>query len=125
MIKTKEEKNILIVSIIVTVSLAFVFGILGIIFDVMKWTWCFSVILGGATSVGCFLKSNFIITKVLYTERSSAKFLMALNNAISIALYLIILIINYLTPGLNMFVCLGGILILKLVTFVIGSRLTK
>ena len=125
MIKTKEEKDILITSIIVTLSLSLVFGILGFIFEAIKWTWCFSIILGGATSIICFLKSNFIITKVLYTERSSAKGLMALNNVISIALYLIILIINYLTPGLHILVCLVGILILKFVTFIIGSKMKK
>ena len=125
MIKTKEEKNILVISIIVSISLSVVFGILGIIFDAMKWTWCFSILLGSVASIVCFLKSNFIITKILYTEKSSATFFMILNDVISTVLYIIVLLINYLVPFLNIFVCLGGILILKLITFIIGAKVSK
>lgn len=120
MIKTKEEKLILIISSCLSVSLALVVVGLSFIIDEVKWTWCFSVLLGQLTSIGCFFKSNAIITKVLYDELSSAKFLLILNNVLGTICYAIILVVNLLVPGLNIIVNAIGILLLKFTTFIVG-----
>lgn len=120
MIKTKEEKLILIISSCLSVLLALVVVGLSFIIDEVKWTWCFSVLLGQLTSIGCFFKSNAIITKVLYDELSSAKFLLILNNVLGTICYAIILVVNLLVPGLNIIVNAIGILLLKFTTFIVG-----
>lgn len=120
MIKTKEEKLILIISSIISLVLALVIVGISFFIEEVKWTWCFSILLGQATSIGCFFKSNAIITKVLYDELSSAKFLLILNNVLGTICYVIILVVNLLVPCFNIIVNAIGILILKFTTFIVG-----
>lgn len=120
MLKTKEEKLILIISSCVSAVLALVIVGLSFLIEEVKWTWCFSILLGQLTSIGCFFKSNAIITKVLYDELSSAKFLLILNNVLGTICYVIILVVNLLVPGLNIIVNAIGILLLKFTTFIVG-----
>lgn len=120
MLKTKEEKLILIISSCVSAVLALVIVGLSFLIEEVKWTWCFSILLGQLTSIGCFFKSNAIITKVLYDELSSAKFLLILNNVLGTICYVIILVVNLLVPGLNIIVNAIGILLLKFTTFLVG-----
>ena len=120
MIQTKEEKLVLIISSIISIFLALIVVALSFFIEEVKWTWCFSIILGQLTSIGCFFKSNAIINKVLYDDISSAKFLLILNNVLGTILCSIMLVINILIPGLNIIVNGIGILILKFTTFVVG-----
>ena len=120
MIKTKEEKLIVIISSLIALLLSLSIVAISFFVEEVKWTWCFSIVLGQLTSVGCFLKSNAIITKVLYDEVSSAKFLLILNNVLGTICYVIILVVNLLIPIFNIIVCCIGILLLKFTTFVVG-----
>ena len=120
MIKTKEEKLIVIISSLIALLLTLSIVAISFFVEEVKWTWCFSIILGQLTSIGCFLKSNAIITKVLYDEVSSAKFLLILNNVLGTICYVIILVVNLLIPIFNIIVCCIGILLLKFTTFVVG-----
>lgn len=120
MIKTKEEKLIVIISSLIALLLSLSIVAISFFVEEVKWTWCFSIVLGQLTSIGCFLKSNAIITKVLYDEVSSAKFLLILNNVLGTICYVIILVVNLLIPIFNIIVCCIGILLLKFTTFVVG-----
>lgn len=120
MIKTKEEKLIVIISSLIALLLSLSIVAISFFVEEVKWTWCFSIVLGQLTSIGCFFKSNAIITKVLYDEVSSAKFLLILNNVLGTICYVIILVVNLLIPIFNIIVCCIGILLLKFTTFVVG-----
>lgn len=121
MIRTKNERLILVISSIISIVLALLILVLSIFIKEVKWTWLFSVLIGQAVSIGCFFKSNAIITKVLEDDLSSAKGLLVFNNVLGMLCYLICLVINFLIPGLNIFVNAIGILLIKFTTFFVGS----
>ena len=117
----KDNKLILTISSIIAFILSVLFIGLSFFIGEVKWTWCFSIILGHLVSIGCFFKRNAIITKVLDDELSNARFLLILNNVLGTICYLIILVINHLVPGLNILVCGLGILLIKFTTFFVGT----
>lgn len=125
MIKTKEEKLILIISSSIAVGLSLVIVALSFIIDEVKWTWSLSILMGQTISIGCFFKSNAIITKVLYDDRSHAKLLFILNNLIGLICYLVSLVFNMIVPGLNILLNGLGILLIKFVTFIVGTFYRK
>lgn len=124
MMKSNEEKLILIISSIVSIILSLIVVIISFFLEDVKWTWCFSILIGQAVSVGCFFKSNAIIDKVL-DDGTHVKFLLILNNVLGTLCYTISLVSNALIPGLNILLNGLGCLILKTVTFFVGTFYKK
>ena len=122
--KTDEEKLILIISSLVSIILSLIVVVLSFFLDEVKWTWSFSILIGHAVSIGCFFKSNAIIDKVL-DDGSHVKFLLILNNVLGTLCYTISLVANALIPGLNILLNGLGCLILKTVTFFVGTFYKK
>lgn len=118
---SKDERLILVISSIIALVLSLIIVCLSLFIKEVKWTWCFSILIGQAVSIGCLFKSNAMITKVLYDEFAHAKFLLILNNLIGTVCYLICLVLNYIIPGLNILVNALGILLIKFTTFFVGA----
>ena len=108
------DKNIIRYSFFLALFFSIVIVVLCIIFH-----WPLTYVLGFFLSYGVniigFLKSNYVIDKILSGEYDNPKKSMVLNNLTNNLMYAGILIINLFFKCFNVFVGLVGLLVIKIV----------
>lgn len=108
---TKEEKQVIKISIIIAVIGTIAFFIIGMIIG--KIFWGFSFLIGYLISLITFFKNGFFVTISLDVEKGN-KWLIVLSVLISIILYIGVLLLNFFIKELNIFVALGGLVVVKI-----------
>lgn len=108
---TKEEKQVIKISAIIAVIGTIAFFIIGMIIG--KIFWGFSFLMGYLISLITFFKNGFFVTISLDVEKGN-KWLIVLSVLISIILYIGVLLLNFFIKELNIFVALGGLVVVKI-----------
>lgn len=108
---TKEEKQVIKISAIIAVIGTIAFFIIGMIIG--KIFWGFSFLIGYLISLITFFKNGFFVTISLDVEKGN-KWLIVLSVLISIILYIGVLLLNFFIKELNIFVALGGLVVVKI-----------
>ena len=114
--KIKNEKIENVIGIVST-TLAL---IIGAIIAFFQATYALIFIITYFASLFCFLKRNFVITKLLYFEVSRPKLVTMLDYVISYSIYGIIL---YLALTINTWcfiISAMGLFVIKIITLIIG-----
>jgi hypothetical protein len=113
----EEAKQIILVSSIVC-GISFLLSILALIFiQASLWTWSFSIILGHLASVFCYIKTGWAFDEMVTS--SHPKGVMVRNYTVNMLIYTIVLVISQYFSFLNIFFCLFGILIERIVIVIL------
>lgn len=119
------DKNIIRYSFFVALGIMVIITVLCLIF---KWplTYLIGFSLSYLVNIIGFLKSNYVIDKILSGEYENPKKSMILNNLTNNLIYALVLIINLLFKCFNVFVGLSGLLVIKIVViFGYGKKNSK
>lgn len=86
-------------------------------FFISWWQWSFgiSTLIGYGASALCYVKLVYVVTKATNQEYRKPKKVFVLHNMINLLIYFIVLLICQLWKGFNIFLCLFGILTIKIV----------
>ena len=115
---TKEQKNNKIDLIILTYAVIVSLLISIILLFINEW-YALGFVISFLASVMMFIKSNIIITKLLYQELLNAKKWMLFNQLINMLVYAGIILLMVLITKFNI-LCSLGLIIIKIVTIIIG-----
>lgn len=115
---TKEQKNDKIDIIILTYASIIAFIVSGIILIFNAW-YALGLIICFLASCLMFVKSNIIITKLLYQELFNPKKWMLLNQIINMIGYGGAVLLMVLIPTFNI-LCALGLIVIKIVTIILG-----
>lgn len=108
------DRNIIRYSLFVALGIMIVIAILCLIFN-WPLTYLIGFILSYLVNILGFLKSNYVIDKILSSEYENPKKSMILNNLTNNLIYAAILVINLLFDCFNVFVGLVGLFVIKIV----------
>ncbi len=108
------DKNIIRYSFSVAIGIIVIITILCLIF---KWplTYLVGFIISYMVNIIGFLKSNYVIDKILSREYENPKKSMILNNLTNNLMYALVLLINLVFKCFNVFVGVTGLLVIKIV----------
>lgn len=123
-ILTNEDKKILKHAIIVSLILSIIATIPTFFLDWWKFGFGISILIGSLSSIISYLNLVFVTYKVTSFEFDNPKKSFVINNMLNLIIYALALILTVLIDVFNIFLCLVGILILKLV-IVINCGLIK
>lgn len=115
---TKEQKNNKIDLIILTYA-SIVSLLISLILLFINGWYALGFVISFLASVMMFIKSNIIITKLLYQELLNAKKWMLFNQLINMLVYAGIILSMVLITKFNI-LCSLGLIIIKIVTIIIG-----
>lgn len=115
---TKEQKNNKIDIIILTYASIIALIVSGIILIFNAW-YALGFIICFLASCLMFVKSNIIITKLLYQELFNPKKWMLLNQIINMIGYGGAVLLMVLIPTFNI-LCALGLIVIKIVTIILG-----
>lgn len=115
---TKEQKNNKIDIIILTYAsiLTVIACLILLIFN--PW-YSLGLIISFLVSCLMFIKSNIIITKLLYQELLEPKKWMVINQLINMVGYVAVILLMVLISQFNI-LCSLGLIIIKVVTIIVG-----
>ena len=108
------DKNIIRYSFFVAIGIIIVIAILCLIF---KWplTYLIGFLISYMVNIIGFLKSNYVIDKILSREYENPKKSMIINNLTNNLMYALVLVINLIFKCFNVFIGLVGLLVVKIV----------
>lgn len=119
------DKNIIRYSFFVALGIMVIITVLCLIFE-WPLTYLIGFSLSYLVNIIGFLKSNYVIDKILSGEYENPKKSMILNNLTNNLIYALVLIINLLFKCFNVFVGLSGLLVIKIVViFGYGKKNSK
>lgn len=108
------DRDIIRYSIFVSLGIAIIITILCLIFN-WPLTYLIGFILSYMVNIVVFLKSNYVIDRILSGEYTNPKKSMILNNLTNNLIYALVLCINLFFSSFNVFVGLVGLLVIKIV----------
>ena len=108
------DRKIIYYSLFVALAVSIVITILCLVFS-WPLTYLIGFILSYLVNIVCFLKSNYVIDKILSGEYENPKKSMVLNNLTNNLIYGVILCVNLFITCFNVFVGLVGLFIIKIV----------
>ena len=108
------DKNIIRYSLFVALGIIIVITILCLIFD-WPLTYLIGFLISYMVNILGFLKSNYVIDKILSGEYENHKKSMIINNLTNNLMYAGVLGINLAFSCFNVFVGLAGLLVIKIV----------
>lgn len=111
------DRNIIHYSLYLAIAIAIIIIILCLIFN-WPLTYVLGFILSYIVNIIGFLKSNYVIDKILSGEYENPKKSMIVNNMTNNLIYAGVLLINLLFKFFNVFIGLIGLLVIKIVVIV-------
>ena len=117
LLKIKNETIENVVAIISTVAALSV----GAVIAIFQATYACMFIICYFASLFCYIKRNFIITKLLYFEMSAPKLVTMLDYTISYLIYSVILYMALTISTWCFMVSALGLFVIKVVTLIIGT----
>ena len=116
-IRQSEVKYTIFISCIVSVVLFVLSAIILYLIKPKLWTWSLSLLIGQVASTICYLKSSISIGNMLYSKHP--KGMMVTNYATNMLIYAVVLVVSQLVGSLNIFFCLAGLLIERVVIVIL------
>ena len=116
-IRQSEVKYTIFISCIVSVVLFVLSAIILYLIKPKLWTWSLSLLIGQVASTICHLKSSIAIGNMLYSKHP--KGMMVTNYATNMLIYAVVLVVSQLVGSLNIFFCLAGLLIERVVIVIL------
>lgn len=112
---SNEDKTILKRSFWISVVIAFLAIIPSFLISWWKWSFGISTLIGYLASAFCYVKLVYIVIKATNQEYRKPKKVFVLHNMLNLLIYFIALLVCQLWTSLNIFLCLLGILMIKIV----------
>ncbi|MCM1514059.1 MAG: hypothetical protein NC090_03640 [Anaeroplasma bactoclasticum] len=93
-------------------------------FFISWWRWSFglSTLIGYLASAFCYVKLVYIVIKATNQEYRNPKKVFVLHNMLNLLIYFVALLVCQLWKGFNIFLCLCGILTIKIVIVISFGR---
>lgn len=124
-ILSKEDKTILKVSFLVSVGVSIVAIVLACILDWWKGSFFLSVILGYVASAICYLKIVYVTFRETAFPSHRSKKAFVFNNLTNMMIYFGFLLFHLFMKGLNIYLCFLGMIIIKVVIYILYGRQPK
>lgn len=124
-ILSNEDKKILKLSFFVSIVCSIIMIIPVFIFYWWKWSYFLSVLLGYIASAVCYLKLVYIIFRETAFPSNKSKKAFVLNNLTNMIIYFSFLLFNLLIEWLNIYLCFIGMMIIKIIIYIVYGRKPK
>lgn len=124
-ILSNEDKTILKFSFLISVCASAIAIIPTFLFDWWKWSFFLSVLLGYAASVICYLKIVYITFRETAFPSKKSKNAFVFNNLTNMVIYFAFLLLNLLVKWLNIYLCLIGMIVIRIVIYILYGRKPK
>lgn len=84
-----------------------------------------SILLGYISSVVCYLKLVYVIFRETAFPSNKSKKAFVLNNLTNMIIYFSFLLFNLLIKWLNIYLCFIGMMIIKIIIYILYGRKPK
>lgn len=119
---SNEDQTILKCSFYFALGVAIVAIIPSFFISWWKWSFGLSTLIGYLASAFCYVKLVYIVIKATNQEYRNPKKIFVLHNMLNLLIYFVALLVCQLWKGLNIFLCLLGILTIKIVIVIFFGR---
>lgn len=112
---SNEDKTILRRSFWMSLVIAILAIVPSFFISWWKWSFGISTLIGYLASAFCYVKLVYIVIKATNQEYSKPKKVFVLHNMLNLLIYFVVLLGCQLWSSLNIFMCLLGILMIKII----------
>ncbi len=111
------KNSTILCSIFIVISI-----VLSLFFDWWRTTFFISIIMGYLSSIICYFKLVYVTFKETAFPSNKSKKSFIINNISSMLIYFLFLLINQLINWLNIFLCFLGMMIVKIVIYILYAK---